>query len=273
MLMVNQLTGFGARRAAGGGGTSAEVAAFLARTSGLDSTHINAYTDLIDGLVADGIWSKLDMLHVYATQDSTTALLNLVSTSFNGTANGSPTFTADRGFTGTNGSSTIYINTGFNATTAPSPNYIQDSAHISAWSVTNVGTSANPMMGAYDSGGNKESDLYPKYTDNNTYIRVNAGGGLPGAANSDPTGHYLASRTGSTALSGYKNGSSLLSNTSASHAPANLNVYTLGSNKDGTANGSPHQCAMASIGSGLSSTDITNFYDRLRTFMTAVGVP
>jgi hypothetical protein len=30
---------------------------------------------------------------------------------------------------------------------------------------------------------------------------------------------------------------------------------------------------MASIGSSLSSTDVTNFYNRLRTYMTAVGVP
>ena len=88
------------------------AADFLARTTGLDATHTNAYTALINGLVTDGIWDKLDVFHIYATQDSTTAKLNLVSSSFTATANGSPTFTADRGFTGVNGSSTVYIDTG-----------------------------------------------------------------------------------------------------------------------------------------------------------------
>src|SRR3954470_17782283 len=88
-----------------GGGTglcveSGHAAAFLARTTGLDVTHVNAYTALLNGLEADSLCCKLDMLHVYAMQDSTTALLNLISPSYNGTLIGAPTFTADRGFTG-----------------------------------------------------------------------------------------------------------------------------------------------------------------------------
>src|SRR5258706_5828950 len=85
-------------------GSCAESTAFFARTSGLDAAHIAAYNTFICGLVTDGLFSKFDVLHIYATQDSTTALLNLVSTSYNGTAVGSPTFTADRGFTGTGSS-------------------------------------------------------------------------------------------------------------------------------------------------------------------------
>src|SRR6266436_1867234 len=94
-----------ARGGGGGGGTTASN--FLARTSGLDATHITAYTDLLNGLDTDGLTSKLDVLHVYATQDSATALLNLVSTNFNGTAHGSPAFTADHGFRGTDASTTV----------------------------------------------------------------------------------------------------------------------------------------------------------------------
>ena len=82
------------------GTVPSESAVFLARTSGLDTTHVNAYTALIDGLVADGVWSKFDVLRIYATQNSTTALLNLKSSSFTAVTHGSPSFTADRGFTG-----------------------------------------------------------------------------------------------------------------------------------------------------------------------------
>src|SRR2546430_1348992 len=83
----------------GGGGGGSHAAAFLARTSGLDGTHTTAYTDFINGLDTDSLFSKFDLIQIYATQDSTTALLNLVSTSFNATPLNSPTFTADRGFT------------------------------------------------------------------------------------------------------------------------------------------------------------------------------
>src|SRR5258706_16256620 len=87
----------------GGGpdaGLCASAAAFLARTSGLDATHTNAYINLICGLVSDGIFSKLDALYIFATQDSTTAMLNLISTSFTAsTFSGTLTFTTDRGYT------------------------------------------------------------------------------------------------------------------------------------------------------------------------------
>jgi hypothetical protein len=249
---------------------SAEATAFLARTSGLDTTHTNAYVALINGLVADGIWSKLDMLHVYATQDSTTALLNLVSTSFSGTVYGAPTFTADRGFTGTNGSSSVYIDTGFNATTAPSPKFTQNSGHVSAWSVVDVGAIGNAAIGVIASG--YQTTLYPKFTDNNAYYRVNSL--ATGTANATPTGHYLARRSTSSSIDGYKNGSLAINNSSTtSAAPVNFNFYTLAANNNGTAAGSSHQVAMASIGSSLTATEVTNFYNRLRTYMTAVGVP
>src|SRR6266404_3514163 len=74
-------------------GSCAQSTAFLARTSGLDTTHTNAYNSLICGLVTNGVFSKFDFLYIYATQNSTTALLNLISTSFNSTVHGAPTFT------------------------------------------------------------------------------------------------------------------------------------------------------------------------------------
>jgi len=62
-------------------------------------------------------------------------------------------------------------------------------------------------------------------------------------------------------------------NSTTSQAVINFNFITLGVRKSGTTAGSAYQCAMASIGSSLNGTDATNFYNRLRTYMTAVGVP
>ena len=247
---------------------TAAAVAFLARTSGLDTTHTNAYTALIDGLVADGVWPKLDLLHVYATQDSTTALLNLVSTSFNGTAGGSPTFTADRGFTGVNNSGTVQINLNFNPTSG-TPQYTQNSAHLSVWSATNTGQGAQAAIGDHF---NQTSAVIPMFTDNQTYMAVN--GGYITVVSASAQGHFLANRSSSSAQQGYKNGGSIINNTtSPSGAVDNMNMYTLGINFAGTFFGSNVQNAAVSLGSSLSSTDATNFYNRLRTYMTAVGVP
>jgi hypothetical protein len=250
-----------------GGGAVTNASAFLARTSGLDTTHINAYTDLINGLDTDGLFSKFDLLHVYATQDSTTAKLNLVSSSYPATTvSGPPTFTTDRGFTSASGG---YFNTGFNATTASSPKYTLNSAHLSVWSLTSSQFSAD-VLGIANS-----AIINPRFTDNNGYHNVNGAGGSA-VASTDGSGHFTANRSASNALQAYKNGSSILSNSAASTSLSNNVIFTLAGNNGA---GSPTfpvnacQTAAVSIGSSLNSTDATNFYNRLRTYMTAVGVP
>jgi hypothetical protein len=246
------------------------VAQFLERTSGLDATHVSAYTALINGLVSDGIWSKLDVLHVYATQDSTTALLNLVSPAYTGVSHGSPTFTADRGFTGTGNSTTVYIDTTFVPQFATSPQMSLNSGHVSIWDATDTGQSPQGMMGAFNANGSIE--LISKFTDNNSYFLVN-GNTFTTVASASAQGHFIANRSGASASQGYKNGSSIVTNTDSSTGLPGVTVVTLGMNSNNTIHGSNVQAAMASIGSSLSSTDASNFYTRLRTYMTAVGVP
>lgn len=239
-------------------------------TSGLDAAHTTAYTNLICGLVTDGVWTKLDMLHIYATQDSVTALLNLVSTSFNGTTNGSPTFTADRGFTGAAGT-TVWIETGFVPSTGVHA-FTQNSAHISAWSLTNS-NSATAIIGIFDSINSNSTDIYPRYSDNLAYGRINSGN-IAGVAVADSIGHYISNRSNSTTVISYKNGSSILTNSSAASAVlSNRSMFTIALNSNGTTAGSPRQVTMATIGAGLTGTDALNSYNRYRTYMTAVGIP
>ncbi len=247
--------------------------AFLARTSGLDAAHTTAYTSLICRFVANGVWAKLDLLHIYATQDSTTALLNLVSTNYNGTANGSPTFTADRGFTGIENSATVYIDTNFNAATATSPNFIQDSGHMSAWSLLDVtsghqmiGISPNNFVGTY---------LYSKYVDANWHLMINGSRSDEiGAAVDTAIGFYLGNRSDSTHIQGYKNGSlSVASSSSTSATVMNGNVYTLGLNAFGSPLGSADQISAISIGGSMTTTDDTNLCNGIGSFLTEIGVP
>jgi len=253
-------------------GAGPTAAAFLARTSGLDSTHIAAYIALLNGFDADSLTAKLDAAYALATQDSTTALLNLVSSSFTAATSGSPAFTIDRGFTGVESSTTVFIETGFNATVG-SPNFTKNSGHISAFSVTNV-SSGSPIMGIGNSGGNDELTVWPKFSgDNNAYFRVNAATGV-NVANSVGSGHYHAARSGASSLQGYKNGSQIVTGSPTAVNIQNKTVLLLGQNNTlGPPSGSQYQCAFASIGNITGSTDVANFNTRVRTFLTALGVP
>jgi hypothetical protein len=220
---------------------------------------------MIDGLVADGVWSKFDVLYIFATQTQTTALLNLISSSYTGIANGSPTFTVDRGFSGgASGNSTVFINTTFNPSSAPSPNYTLNSAHLSGWCLNDIQETRN-FMGATGAG------IYAKFTDNNAYFAINTGTNI-NAAVANAIGHYIGNRSASNATQGYKNGSSIVSGSVASTGVPNFQYFVLSDN-NGAPLGANNQLAMASIGASLSATDATNFYNRLRTYMTTVGVP
>lgn len=257
----------------GGGGTGgAEATAFLARTSGLDATHTNAYITLINGLVSDGIWSKLDVLRIYATQDSTTALLNLCSASFTGTVHGAPTFTADSGYTGVDLSTTVWIDSGFNPSTAGGQ-YTQNSAHLSAWIIDNTGAT-QPAFGYANAGSTSVAYAWSRFTtDNLAYSRINSTGVAgDGQTPGGFTGHFIGNRSGAAAHQQYRNGSSIGADIKASTALNNLKFYELGINNNGTADGAGNKYAMISIGSSLSAGEVTLFYNHLRTYMTTVGV-
>jgi hypothetical protein len=256
-------------------GPKPETVAFLARTSGLDATHRNAYTGLIDGLVTDGVWSKLDVLHIYAAQDSTNALLNLVSSSFPGVLNGSPTFTADRGFTGVDASTTVYINTQFNPTTASSPKFVQNSAHVSAWCMTNA---TGILMGVSSNSGNNTLSHVSGRSgggDNKTYLRANCNAGTSGVATSSSIGHFIANRSTSTQVTGYKDGGFFNQDAgSGSSAPINVPFPVLACRDTvlGIFGATASQVAAISIGSSLNATEAFNLFIRIRSYMTALGL-
>lgn len=246
--------------------TCSQSTTFIARTSGLTVNRKYAYDGLICGLVSDGVWSLLDVLYIYATVDQTTALLNLPNAIYAGVNASALTFTVDRGYTGS-GTNNQFIATGFNPNTAVSPQYTQNSAHLSVWNLTNA-TSDNHMI--VSTNTDPTSGIYPKFSDNNTYARINDASPSGGFTATDARGHVLGNRSSSTARQGYRNAVSI--GTYGSVASGTVPTFAfgvLGSTTDATTD----QCAMASIGSNLNSTQVTAFYNRLRTYMTAVNVP
>lgn len=260
---VLQPGGFIRRPGGSAGGDAAATTAFLARTSGLDATHTNAYKALINGLVSDGVFAKLDALWIYATQDYTTARLNLVSTSYQLGTFWSTAFTADQGILTT----ATVIDTGYSPLTN-GVQYTQNAAHLAAWTYsTNTSGNLSTLQVGSSTGG---SALYSPYSDGNTYMRVNdSAGGTGGFSLGTVAGFNLGVRSSSTARTGYLNGSSIGtigSNTSAATASGNV---VLGG---GVGGGKTITIAAAAAGGDVDSLQST-YYTRMRTYMTAVGVP
>jgi len=145
---------------------------------------------------------------------------------------------------------------------------------VSVWNVNDVAASLVLAMGSWDTPN--IIGIFPRTTGTNeACFYVNS---LDSAAtnlsNTNTIGHFVASRNNSaTTVAGYKNGTQLDSSPENSTTLINLNLYLCGHNRSGTAVSSLQQEAAASIGAGLSGAQALALYNRLRTYMTAVGVP
>jgi hypothetical protein len=256
--------------AAGSGSGCTQATTFLARTSGLSGTESAAYTNLICTMVSDGSFALLDGLYIFATNSTTTANLNLISTSYALTTNGAVSFSADQGYTGDG--STGYLATGFTPSTAGGQ-FVQNSANLGIYILTSRTTSQGYVdIGA--GGGSVYSLIQPLF---------NGGGGQAWLVNSlslntyVPTnvqGSWLASRTSSALTTYYGNGVSVGSNASdAAAGNANQQIIILALEDGGFVDSfSTDQLSAAWYGAGLSSTQEATVQTDINNYMKALGI-
>jgi len=245
-----------------------QSAAFLARVAAQDGTHTAAYQNLICGLVSDGVWSKLDDLHILAAADSATALTNLVSSCCGASAVNSPTFSADHGYTG-NGTSS-YINTGYNPTSVGG-NYTQNSASFGVYVLTGRTSGADYCEIGVTNVAMNSADFFPWAADGNTYAEVNANDSAHAA--SVVKGMWVLTRTGASAVATRHNGSSFSTSTTASVATIGANFFLFAKNNAGSAiYFSADQISAYFGGGGLTSTQMDAVASRINGYMTALGI-
>jgi len=247
----------------------------------LTGSDITNYSNLLNGLTTDGLFNSngtssfLDALYVFAAPSATVALLDLTNNAFNCTVpNTTPTFSAYAGYTGADGSGTVYLSTGYNPT-VNAINYSQNSASIGAWSNTNLqsGASGGCSIG-YQTAAGSISDIFPKYSTGLAYYRINdpQAGPSAGVSNSDSTGFYVANRSGASAQQGYRNAVDQGVVAVTSHSLSSGTIPICGLATPANSFGDSHQLSVAFIGGNLSSTNVTNLYNRLATYRTAVGL-
>lgn len=255
-----------------------QATTFLARTTGFSGTDVTNYTNFICGLQSDGVGcgTVLDALYVLAAPNSSASLLNLCSTSFSLTVNGTTTFSAGHGYTGDG--STGFLDTGYVPSTA-GLNYALNSASYGVYVVTSTTTELDMVdMGA---------DVSPAFASASALFPItDFAGGITGyfCINQDvstcqgPTttnarGLWVVSQTASNASAVYSGATSISTSTTASTAVPTLSFYVGAEHSDVPADFgfSTHQLAFSFIGGGLNSTQEALIAARIATFAAATG--
>ena len=244
---------------------SPEALAYLARTVGGNEGGNGAnIAALIDGLVSDGVWAKLDALYVLAQQNQADALLNLIGMNYSlGTVGLLRTipFTSYVGF---GPSATSCLSTNFIPSSATTPNFILNSASYGVW-----GYAISPGNVPYISNGNGNQAFV--YTDNLFYARVNSPGSA-GVSSSLSKGLLAGERADAANVYPYQNGVSAGPVASVS-ASVDVNPFFIGANPGFPSVGANQIFSAAFIGASLGAAGQLALYNRLRTYMTAIGVP
>lgn len=250
----------------------AEATALIARMTTTPSTGRQALIgNLIAALKNAGVWPKLDAFYVHAAHDNQASRLNWISSSYTEVANGTITFTTDRGWAGD--ASTGYLDTGFNPATASSPNWVQNNACVGVWSRTVAGQ-ASSCLGM--STGTGQMSILPRNGSNFSTLRVNdsataQNGSTYGATVLDGSGYFVGNRPDANTQGLYRNSVALFNDGArpSAGAPGSANFVFGRFGAAGT--GSALEGAAWHFGASLTTTEISAAYTALQTYMTAVG--
>jgi hypothetical protein len=143
-----------------------------------------------------------------------------------------------------------------------------NSTHISYYGRTNsVASQSNVLIGAMDSN---RLHLYPN-ANNVSYNSINTSNIYSGVS-INTQGLIVASRNSSSSASSYRNSTLIYNDSTTSTDKPNLNIYIGALNNSGSAN---YYCnietSFASIGDGLTSTDVSNLYSLVQAFQTSLS--
>ena len=250
-------------------GTSAEAQQYLDRATGMDTAHNNAAIALIDGLVADGLWSKLDAIYTLATDTKAHAKENLRSSSYTLGEVDTVAFTVDEGCVS---SGTSYFTTGFIPSSAGGQ-FSRNSASFGGYSRTDqTGNADIVMLGAQ---GATAYALLSSKNAGGPVQALNDLGWLVGSV-TNGQGMTIGTRTSSVDVAIYKNGNvtpNISDGASSSLGIPEFEFYVIACNVSGTAgkHNSTLQTAVVFWGSGMTATQTSNMAGRINTYMTALG--
>jgi hypothetical protein len=255
-----------------GGGFDADAQAYFDRvtTAGgtLTTTEKTAVNQLVIDLKANSLWTPMKAIYPMVGSSAAACAQNLKSSSFTGTFTSGWTF-ASTGAT-PNGTS-AYMNTGLNPV---AQGLTTADAHLSYYARTQS-TTIDPAEIANYTDGSNAFVLQTKGsgTENRFFFSYNYRAYQTVVIS--PTGFISGSSTGGNGRRDiYKNGTSVGNNlVTDTGTLGNYSLYLGAGNINNTsvASYSNAQCAFASIGQGLSATNMSNLYTSVQTFQTTLS--
>ena len=243
-----------------------DAQAFITAAAITDPTQQSAINTLVVDLKGYSIWTKFKAIYPIVGGSASSHKWNLkdprdLDAAFRLTFASGWTHSST-GMTPSN----AYADTFFNS----SVDGQQNSQHISYYSRTNSnGTEIE--IGGVDASS--RYSFIEARTAGISYYGVNQFTPFISHSDSDSRAFYIANRTASNVINGWKNGVKLATGTTAS---ASTNVaYQLGAVNNLVVPGnkfySTKQCAFASIGDGLTDTEAANFYTAVQAFQTTLS--
>lgn len=252
-----------------------DAQAFITATNITDNTQKSAINTLVTDLKTYGLWSKMRAIYPFVGGTATTHKWNLKDPRDDNSAfrilwNGGVTHSSNGVLFG---GSTGYGDTNFINSQVYGGAITNH--HISFYSRNN--TSKPDMLGIQDDSVGNASQVYIQDNGiNQTYSILNIDSNTIKTTLSQETkGFYLVSRISSNSANGYKNGNSQGSNVNISTGLKSNIPYLIGvfnyryisqiidyGNKE---------CAFASIGDGLTSFEVANFYTAVQSYQTTLG--
>ncbi len=243
-----------------------DAQAFITAAAITDPTQQAAINTLVVDLKGYSIWTKMQALYPFVGGTNAQHTWNLKNTAqFQISWQGGVVSSANGvQFNGINSYGITNYNLSINANL--------NSHSISFYSRTTGTSSLQCEIGV--TGGILEggSGILLRFS-GTTYYRVNTPATYITAADTDSRAFYLANRTASNVINGWKNSTKVATGTTLSVSPLGNFNYTLGAlNENGVNNYlSAKQCAFASIGDGLTDTEAANFYTAVQAFQTTLG--
>lgn len=245
--------------------SDADAQAFVTAAAIDDQVQANAINNLVIGMKADGLWTKMKAIYPIVGGSASSHKFNLkdprdLDAAFRLTFASGWTHSAT-GMTPLN----TFANTFFNPNSGFSTN---DNVHLSYYSRTNSNGTEIEIGSATTVGG--PYLLLEIRTSGTTYYIMNSSGSYATASDSDSRAFYIGNRIG-TAEKGFRNNTNVISRTSTATPRPNFNIYLGAFNAGGTASTyTTKQCAFASIGDDLTDTEATNYYNRVQTYQTTL---
>lgn len=248
-----------------GGGTPAvdpDAQAFITAASITDPTQQSAINQLVVDLKGYNIWTKMKALYPFVGGTAAQHKWNLkdprdLDAAFRLVFNGGWTHSVNGALpNGTNAFAETYLN--------DLSNLAQNSAHCSVYSRTNASSLLAPSIASNSYGQTGGTKLTLNFA-NGTYYSIHSAD-QPNSSNTDTRGMFIGNRTTSTGTSLLIRGT-ITTHTQASQTPSNT-TFRLGGYSSFYDN---KELAFATIGDGLTNTDMTNLTTAVQTFQTALN--